>query len=151
MNIIEQLVDIYYRHEWWHKNKMEPATAFRYHTKLYNQGNVQCHEEMGVLLGYYEVWFINEKQLGNIVIGRRFTADSEDITSGDIAYLANCWIDPNFRRGRVFKDLYLRFMEQTRKCRVYAGETAKRKFKLNIFKRRQVWAAKNKVLLGQQL
>jgi hypothetical protein len=48
---------------------------------------------MGLILGYWQVWLINEEQANRILAGLPFDATREDISTGKIAFLANLWID----------------------------------------------------------
>ena len=135
-NIPEQLVEIYYDEEWWHLSKMPEKIAWEYHNHLFRQGNIQVVAELGVVLGYYEVWFIDKKQLGRILLGEKFPADTENITDGNIAFLANAYIDKSFRNGRVFKLLYRRFMEQTKHCTMISGEEQNHNCRFKVFRRK---------------
>ena len=145
--VARQLTKIYDEEEWWHVRRMPWKIAYDYHKKLYLQGNIKIVEDLDVILGYYELYFINREQLKRITVDNRFCADGEDIQSGDIAYLANCWVDKKLRRGWVFKRLYDMFMKQSAHCRMIAGEVAKRSFELKLFmNRRKVWEKKNSLL-----
>jgi len=133
-NTVEQLVDIYFRDEWWHSFKMPYPEAINYHYQMLMQGNIKTIEDLGIVLGYYEVWLINKEQLNRIILHKPFDARKEDVSSGDIAYLSNLWIDKSFRKGRVFRELYAKFFEQVNKCQMVVGEEQPRKGRLRVFK-----------------
>lgn len=146
-DIITQLCDIYYKYEWWHKDIMAEPVANRYHKFLLEQGNIQVYEELGVVLGYYEVWFITRQQLNNIILGKRFSAEDENVTDGNIAYLANLFIDKSFRDGKVMKELLHRFREHTKHCDIIIGEETAHRKRLRVFNnRRNEWVKKSLVL-----
>lgn len=146
MDTIHQLVDIYFKEEWWHKNRMSQEKAYNYHKQMYEQGNIQVYEDMGLVLGYYQVYFVNSKQLEDLVMNRPFHELTEDIRNGNIAYLANLWIDKPFRKGSVFKTLYTKFFEQCRNCKMIVGEEQPRKGRLRIFRNgRSRWEKKSQV------
>jgi hypothetical protein len=86
MEIAEQLTDIYFTKENWHKTRMNGAEALKYHHTEYENGNIHVYEEEGKVLGYYERSII-----------------------GDTCFLKNVWIDENYRHGKVFKELYKHF------------------------------------------
>ena len=138
VKIIEQLLNIYYNEEWWHDTRLNRNSAFNYHNKLVQQGNIQIYQELGIVLGYYEVWFINKKQLKDIVMGKPFSPILQDISHGNIAYLANLWIDDKFRKGKVFKELYKRFFKHIAHCEMVAGLEQPRKGRLRVFKNRRI-------------
>lgn len=133
--IVEQLVDIYYKHESWHGEKLSYQEALAYHTKLYNQGNIQVYEKDGIVLGYFEAWFINFEQFGRIVCRLPFSGMGEDILSGKLAYVANTWIHPDFRAGVVYKVLRNRFFNICNKCDYYCGVALRKKTQpVKVFK-----------------
>lgn len=135
-SIVEQLVDIYYREEWWQSHSMTREQAIRYHRKMIETGNLVYYEEDGKVLGYYEAWKLNYEQFGRIICHERFTADGEDVQSGNICYLANVWIDKNYRNSGVFKVLMHIFYRQNYHCEYYVGEALRKKHSpVKVFKR----------------
>jgi GTP-sensing pleiotropic transcriptional regulator CodY len=150
-NTVEQLCDIYYKYEYWHNNKMPYPEAVNYHRQMLLQGNIKIVEDLGVVLGYYQVYLINKEQLNRLVLHKNFDERKEDILNGNIAYVANLWIDKSFRKGYVFREIRAKFLEQTKHCSMICGEEQPRKGRLRIFsnKRSRKWEAKN--LAEQQL
>ena len=88
MTIVEQLVSIYYNEEPWQKNLMTYDSAFRYHKMRYENGDIHTYEEDGVVLGYYERYFVR-----------------------DTCILYNVWVRSDKRQGKVFKSLYRHFFK----------------------------------------
>ena len=87
-SIIEQLVEMYYKEEWWHKIIMPPDEAFDYHREHCEKGDIYTHVKDGVVLGYYERYF-----------------------NGDICFLANLYVRGDLRRSKVTKELYKHFLD----------------------------------------
>ena len=149
-NTVEQLVDIYFRDEWWHNFKMPYPEAVNYHGQMLLQGNIKTVEDLGVVLGYVEFWLITKEQLNRIILNKPFDARKEDVLNGDIAYVANLWIDKSFRKGRVFRELSARFFDRVKHCSMVCGEEQPRKGRLRVFKNtktEQMQWEKKKVLL----
>ena len=86
--IVQQLVDIYYLHEDWHKTYLPPKEAFNYHKTRYENGNIYVYEENGKVLGYWERYF-----------------------NGDTCILYNVYVEEGYRQGRVFRELYRHFFK----------------------------------------
>lgn len=125
MSVVEQLLDIYSL-ETWHDTRMPYLDALAYHDILLENGAITVAMENTMVLGYIEVWKINFEQLGRIMCGENFSAIHEDIYNGNIAFLANMWIRPEFRLGWVIKYLRLKFFGKYGDCRFYTGKTTKR-------------------------
>lgn len=83
---VSQLVDIYFNHEPWHKNRMTYDQAVQYHSNRYNHGFIHTYQENGEVLGYYERYFIEDK-----------------------CFLYNIWVKE--KQGVVFKKLYHHFFD----------------------------------------
>ena len=126
-SIAEQLSEIYFKEEDWHPFKISYEDAIKYHTKLYNQGNIQIYEIGGTVLGYFEVWYINFEQFGRLVAHAPFNQMDEDVISGKLAYVANTWIHPEHRKGVVYKILRNRFFKMSNKCDYYCGTALRKK------------------------
>lgn|SRR3990167_218009 len=88
MTIPEQLTNIYYEKEWWHKKRMPYQDAINYHKTRYENGDIQAFIENGEVLGYYERYII-----------------------GNSCLLYNCWIREDKRNGYVHKVLKKKFFE----------------------------------------
>ena len=127
----DELTKIYHNYEWWHKKKLEPDVARKYFKKLIQQGNIIYYEFNNEILGYVEFWRIDFKQLGRIICHAPFCADGEDITSGDICYLANTWIHPDFRNGYVYKVLKKEYFKRNGHCKFHIGETERKKIRVH--------------------
>ena len=84
--IPEQLTDIYYKHEHWHAFKMPYHQALKYHEKRVKNGDIQVYIENGGILGYYQRHFVY-----------------------NVCFLDNVWIKKEYRKGKVFKELYKKF------------------------------------------
>jgi len=138
-DIIKQLVDAYYKNEYWHKTRMPYTEAVRYHNKLFTQGNIVIYEELGIILGYYEVWRINFEQFGRIICREHFSSFWEDVDSGNVAYVANAWIDKDFRKGRVANYLIKQFFKQNHHCTHYCGSALRKKTQpIKVFKKSEL-------------
>lgn len=136
MTVLDQLVKIYYEYEWWHRTKMPLKEAYKYHRNLLEKGNILYYEENNEILGYCEVWKVTSEQLGRISYGFSFSAYFENVKDGDIAYLANLWINPKVRHTHTIKILKLLFFKYVEGCRYITGEEKNHnKFRIFINKR----------------
>lgn len=103
MTISEKLSYVYINFENWHKSKLSYRDSLDYHNKYIESGNIKYVEVEGHLLGYIEIWFINDSQLNRLKNKELFFNYEEDLISGDIIYVANMWIHHQFRDGRVLR------------------------------------------------
>lgn len=131
--IVQQLNDIYFNVENWHKEHETLCGITNYHQSMIDKGNLQTYCEDNELLGYYECWLIDKWQMERILNDEEFIAPFEDTIHGDIAYLANLWIVHDDRKQRVMKQLKSRFFEQTNHCTGWVGQEFKNKHRLRIF------------------
>jgi hypothetical protein len=135
-NIIEQLNKIYYNEEYWHTSKLSEEEATKYHSKLLDKGNILLCQELGVVLGYVEVWRINFEQFGRLICKEKFSAYLEDVSKGNIAYVANVWVDPKFRNSSVIKTLKLLFFKHNYMCEYFVGEALRKSTQpIKVFKK----------------
>ena len=136
VDITGQLVDIYLEKESYHERKLSREEAVKYFTRLLENNNILFYEHEGQVLGYVEFWRINYEQLGRIICKQPFSAYLEDITNGDICYLADIWIDPDYRDGKILKIFKLGFFQRNYNCKFFVGEPiAKHKNTVKIYRR----------------
>ena len=126
-SVVEQLVDVYFKEETWHKNKLDHEEAIKYHTRMLDNGNIICYLEDDKLLGYVEFWRINYEQFGRLVCHAPFSGYLEDVTSGNIAYVANTWIHKDHRFTNVYKEMKKLFFKENSHCDYYVGEAIRKK------------------------
>lgn len=115
MTVAEQLTYIYHTEENWHSNKLHIDDANKYHQKLLDQGNILTYIQDDQVLGYVEFWRLNYNQWGRLVCGERVNIE-EGITSGNIAYVNNGWIDSNYRGGFVYRHLHDLYFAANKDC-----------------------------------
>ncbi len=137
--MIDQLVKSYFQNETWIKNKLTPEEAWKYHEKLYSQGNIIVYQELGVMLGYVEFWRINYEQFGRIICQEPFSAYIENVKDGNIAYVANVWIEPKFRNTTIIKTLKLLFFKRNFDADYFVGEAIRKHTNLvKVFKKEEL-------------
>ena len=88
LSIVDELVDIYFTEEPWHKTWLTREQAYDYHIKGLIDGSIQIYRENNELIGYYERHFF-----------------------GSTCYLYNVYIKSPYRQGRVFKAMRRHFFD----------------------------------------
>ena len=137
LSIIDQLWNIY-QHEDWHKNRLIKAEADKYHTKLYALGNIATCYDNDILVGYAEIWFLNHEQLGRIICGEHFSAYLEDVQNGYIAWLANIYIKPEYRKTQTLRILRDKFYSLSKHCKYYSGHALRKSvWMIKMFKNKE--------------
>lgn len=96
------------------------------------------------LLGYVESWRINYEQFGWIMCNTPTPPNIVDwewnISDGNIAYLANIVIHPDFRGKTVIKLLKNMFWEKNFVCDFFLGEAKRKKHQpVKVFNKQQFW------------
>jgi hypothetical protein len=138
-DILNQLWRIYIEEEPWHKTRLTREQFDLYTQKLIDLGNVVYFYDEDKVIGYFEVWLVSFEQLGRIICGEVFCADGENISSGDIAYLANVWCGKEYRQGVVIEDMKRTFFEKTLNCTHFVGEARRKSCApLKVFKRKEM-------------
>lgn len=119
--IVEQLVDIAQQYETSYKGKHHYTHDYNYHNTMLGKDAIITYVEQGIVLGYFEVWFLNFEQFGRLVAHAEFNQLNEDVVNGNMAYVANTWIHPDFRQGAVYKILRNRFFAKCNNKEYYCG------------------------------
>jgi ribosomal protein S18 acetylase RimI-like enzyme len=105
----------------------------------YGKGRIIIFEIAGEILGYVESWRINFEQFGRIICHAGFPLDTEDIEHGNICYLANTAIHPDYRDSFVVKWLKERFFEQNEDAEYFVGEAIRKKHQpVKVFKNKHI-------------
>lgn len=136
MTIVGQLNKIYFEEEWWQSHKETLAGITNYHQTMIDKQNLICYVENGEILGYYEIWKVNWKQLKSILKNKTFIAPFEDTLSGNICYLANLWVKKDCRKNYVFKKLKRIFNIHTESCDYFVGNETKNNNRLRFYRRK---------------
>ena len=142
MNIIDQLIKIYRSKEPWHQTKLSEVEARKYFRRILDRGLViHTTDSNGKIVGYCEFWRINFEQFGRILCkDETFSSYKENVTDGNIAYLANVWIHEDYRQNKkIDKDIRNMFMSLNKYCDYFVGEARRKRTGLiKVFKRSQI-------------
>jgi hypothetical protein len=93
------------------------------------------------ITGFIELWRINYEQLGKIMVHGLIDASEEDTTSGNICFLANLAIHPDYRGNReVYRILRNRFFKENYSCEFFCGDSRRRMHHhtFNLYKRSEI-------------
>ena len=119
--MIDQLLNIYYSKEEWHKNKLSLDEARKYFETLLNKGNIIVFLNEEKVLGYVEFWCVNLHQLQKIKDNQSFYIGEEDTQHGNICYIHNIWVDESCRGNGVLKHLKFDIKDKIKHCDYFAG------------------------------
>lgn len=146
LSIISQLNEIYYREYYWAPDKLDEETITRYNEKILNDGLLITVLDGDVLCGYTEFWRLNFEQFGRIVCGHQLSPFDQDLQTGFIAYVANVYIRPEYRRGSVIKDMRNQFFKKNEDCIYFCGHAIRKKTGLiKVFTKDKISVHKEKV------
>lgn len=148
-NICSQLTGTYLSaEEFWHIKKLSPDESNLYHKTMIERGNLIYEaDNFGKLLGYCEFLRVNFEQWGRMVCHAPFYNFDENTTDGNISYVSNVWIHPEYRRSFVLQRLKKRYYELNNHCEFYVGEALRKKTQLiKVFKKSEL---RSKMFTGE--
>lgn len=138
--LVGELLRVYYEEETWHKNKLSKEEAIKYHNRLIEKDAIIYRFCEGRLLGYLEVWRLDFAKFGRLICEGTLSAYLEDIEHGNIAYLANIWIDKKFRNSNMIRDFRTEFFVKYADCDYFVGESrTKKSAPIKVFKRQEYY------------
>lgn len=136
MDIIDQLYLVYLQEHPWITEKLPKYEIDAYHRILLSRGNILTETDEGKLLGYVEVLKITPEQFGRMILDRPFSATEEDSLNGDVAVVFNVWVDKEYRRTWVIKELENKFYNFTTECKEFCGQALRKRHQpVKVFKR----------------
>lgn len=94
---------------------------------LLGKNRLIFHIEAGRVVGYVESWRVNYAQLGWILCNRHLDIGRQDIESGNICYVANVAILPEYRQSEVVRVLKTAFVRQNFACDYFVGNARRKK------------------------
>jgi len=135
MDPLVQKLNELYQYETWHKERLDETELTKYHDKLLSLGNIITVSDGELLVGYVEFWRLTYEQFGRIVCGEPFSGSNEDVQTGQIAYVANTYIRPEYRQGSVYKIMRDRFFKVNKLCTHFVGHARRKKSEpVKVFK-----------------
>jgi hypothetical protein len=138
--ILDQLVEFYNQEEW-HQGRIPDEVARRTYEVALDKGNlILSLDSLGNLMGYCEYWKLNFEQLGRLLCKGGIDISLDDITNGNIAWVAGVFIKPEFRSSIVIDYLKTEFFKKTFRCEYFVGEARrKRHAPLKVFSRQEFY------------
>jgi len=122
------------------EHPMDDYAIDQYHSYMIGKDAISMVIENGRLLGYVAYYRINFEQLGRLVCQLPFNALAEDIVSGNILYLIDISIDPEYRGTHVIKELKQMFFSKNADCDFFIGHAIykKRSQPIRVFKKTEI-------------
>lgn len=141
--LIDQLVEFYYKYDAFQTDYLDKAAIRRIYEILFNRNRLHifCDND-SKLLGYGESWRINYDVFGRILCGHNIYAqlDLVDIEYGNIAYLANVTIHPDWRHKEVLNILRNDFFTKNYSCDYFVGHAKRKKTQpVKVFTRQEAF------------
>lgn len=142
MTIIAQLTRIYNEKETYHKTRLSEQEANEYHKKMLDMRQILTYVVDGELIGYLEFYRITFEQFGRICCEQQLS-NTEDLSSGPIAFINRMYIKEEHRRSELFMNLVNEFIERNIDADHYATLQHHKKHKsLQVFYRKD-WVKTN--------
>jgi ribosomal protein S18 acetylase RimI-like enzyme len=127
-DVTEQLVQVYLTNDYYERSLSELQIR-RYYSKMVRHGRVSYEVKDNLLIGFIESWRLNYEQLGRCICFKNFSAIEEDVSEGNIAYIADIWVHPDYRGTDVCDRLVQSFAELNLDADYYVSERIKSKVK----------------------
>lgn len=125
--ILNQLSKIHYEEEWWINDKLPKEEIDKYHMNLIEKNRLLFYAQGEKLLGYVESWRLDYDQWGRIVCHESFSPCDNDVTHGDICYVANVWVDKEHRNSQPIQMLKNSFFIQNCDAKYFVGHALRKK------------------------
>ncbi len=135
--LLNELTRFYYHIDVQVENPMSADQTRAYHAHLLDKDAIRFAMAGDRLLAYVAYYRINHEQLGRLVCQEPFNAMTEDIQNGNICYLIDVTVDPDFRNGEVMKSLKKLYFAKNQDCDYFIGHAIykKRSQPIRVFKR----------------
>ena len=142
--MIDQLLEFYYKYDRFQESYLpEPEARHIYETLLRRDRLHIYNDNSGRLLGYGESWRIDYSTFGRILCGHNLyrEIDTADIETGNIAYLANVTIHPDWRGTHVLRMMRNDFFTKNYSCDYFVGHARRKKSQpVKVFTKQQAFA-----------
>ena len=142
MILAEQLAEFYHKYDPVHEEDNLERSSRLFQILLDKNRIITCFGPDGELIGYVESWRIDYQQLGYLIChaGYPINFDNWDIENGNICYLTNIIIHPDYRFKYVIQYLKLEFMRQNYSCDYFIGQAYRKKHQpLKVFTRQKFY------------
>jgi len=121
MNLIDYLIDTYKNKEDWHDTRMKDWQVKEHYQRQLGRGNIVfMYDDNDEPVGYLEIYWLDNKQLGKMINKKFFDVLAEDLTDGDFVYVASAYLEPEYRNKGYIYDLN-RLMKDKHKDHEYVG------------------------------
>ena len=134
MDIVKQLVKLYYECEYETHGMLTELEAERYYSKMLANNRIQVITEGGNVMGFLESWRLNMEQLGRVVCWSDFSALKEDVTKGEVAYVSDIWVRGGKRGNGIIKTLIKLFWESNKDASYFISKRVKRDGKVKYIR-----------------
>jgi ribosomal protein S18 acetylase RimI-like enzyme len=125
MDIVKQLVKLYYDCEYEQHGALTELEAERYYSKMLADNRIQVITEGGNVMGFIESWRLTMEQLGRVVCWSDFSALYEDVTNGEVAYVSDIWVRPGRRDEGMVGKLIEAFKEANKDADYFVSTRVK--------------------------
>ena len=133
MELIDELIRVYYEEEDWIKNKLPREEIRKYYEYVLDKDKIIfCTNKQG-LVGYLEYWRVTEEQLNRILLGKPFHIADENIDDGEFCYIQSIWINKQDRDGVILNEFKRELYKRIDGCLYLVGEEYKRDSRIKLF------------------
>jgi len=157
MNLAEQLTEFVLNYDIVQSKDVPKEHIAKVFQTLIDKNRIILSQDFnGNLYGFVESWRINYQQLGWLMCHPKNhpNLDHWNIEDGNICYLANIVIKPEFRKGWVARYFKQEFFKKNYMCEFFMGEALRKKHKpVKIFDRQEFYdkyASKEVVQSGKR-
>ena len=122
------------------KGKVSQEQQRKYFSYVLEQHRIHTYGTHDNLLGYLESWRLDFQQWGRLVCSAPFNIYEEDITKGEVCYLPNIWIHPDYRRSSIFKQFKRDFFRSNLDAEYFVGKALRKKTQpIKVFKKQEAY------------
>lgn len=108
-NILNQLWEIYNKCENWHQYRLTEEDFKSVKKYLIEKNCLFVEMINNEVIAYCETWCITYSQWGRITCDEMLYTYDEDLKGGNIAYISNLWINPDYQNSKLIESMTSRF------------------------------------------
>lgn len=105
---------------------MDDAHLRSYLWQLIDRGNIFWACDGDKVVGVCETWRVDYDLLGRMVCKQAVVVDAEDTESGNIAYVCNVWIHPDYRKGKTVLKMKREWYKRFHDCEYFCGHAQRK-------------------------
>ena len=141
MMLADKLAAFYHKYDTFHVGENMERSHMMFQKLLDHNRIITSLDHNGEIIGFVESWRLDYKQFGWVICHPEYpNIDMWDLNGGNICYLANVAIHPDYRFSYVYQYLKTEFFRQNYACEFFTGQAYRKRHQpLKVFTRQEFY------------